>query len=39
MKKIILCLLISMFSSWSAFAASTDSIAWDKAPNKLNELG
>lgn len=39
MKKIILSLLISMFISWPAFAASTDSIPWDKAPNKINDLG
>jgi ubiquinol-cytochrome c reductase cytochrome c1 subunit len=39
MKKIILSLLISMFTSWSAFAASTDTIPWDKAPNKINDLG
>mgnify|MGYP006954589557 CR=1 FL=1 len=35
MKKIILSLLISVFTSWSAFAA-TDTIPWDKAPNKLH---
>jgi len=38
MKKIILSLLISVFTSWSAFAA-TDTIPWDKAPNKINDLG
>jgi len=38
MKKIILSLLISAFTSWSAFA-STDTIPWDKAPNKINDLG
>ena len=38
MKKIILSLLISAFTSWSAFAA-TDTIPWDKAPNKINDLG
>jgi ubiquinol-cytochrome c reductase cytochrome c1 subunit len=38
MKKIILSVLISLAASLTAFA-NTDTIAWDKAPNKLNDLG
>ena len=37
MKKIFLSLLLSLWTSWSAFAA-TDTIPWDKAPNKINDL-
>ena len=38
MKKFILSVLISLAASLPAFA-NTDTIAWDKAPNKLNDLG
>jgi ubiquinol-cytochrome c reductase cytochrome c1 subunit len=38
MKKIILCMLISLASSLPVFA-NTDAFVWDKAPNKLNDLG
>jgi ubiquinol-cytochrome c reductase cytochrome c1 subunit len=38
MKKIILSVLISMASSLPVFA-NTDAFVWDKAPNKLNDLG
>jgi ubiquinol-cytochrome c reductase cytochrome c1 subunit len=38
MKKFILSLLVSLAVSLPAFA-NTDTIAWDKAPNKLNDLG
>ena len=37
MKKFILSVLISLAASLPAFA-NTDTIAWDKAPNKLNDL-
>ncbi|MFN6060355.1 MAG: cytochrome c1, partial [Burkholderiales bacterium] len=37
MKKIVLSRLLSLWTSWSAFAA-TDTIPWDKAPNKINDL-
>ena len=37
MKKIFLSLLLSLWTSLSAFAA-TDTIPWDKAPNKINDL-
>jgi ubiquinol-cytochrome c reductase cytochrome c1 subunit len=37
MKKIVLSMLLSLWTSWSAFAA-TDTIPWDKAPNKINDL-
>ena len=39
MKKIILSLLISALTSWSALASSDNTIPWDKAPNKVNDLG
>lgn len=38
MKKFILSVLVSLAVSLPAFA-NTDTIAWDKAPNKLNDLG
>lgn len=38
MKKIILSVLISLASSLPVFA-NTDAFVWDKAPNKLNDLG
>ena len=38
MKKLILSVLISLVSSLPVFA-NTDTISWDKAPNKLNDLG
>ena len=38
MKKFILSVLISLASAMPVFA-NTDTIAWDKAPNKLNDLG
>jgi ubiquinol-cytochrome c reductase cytochrome c1 subunit len=38
MKKIILSVIMAMACAMPAFANS-DSIAWDKAPNKLNDLG
>ncbi len=38
MKNFILSVLISLAASLPAFA-NTDTIAWDKAPNKLNDLG
>ncbi|MFM7801594.1 MAG: cytochrome c1, partial [Limnohabitans sp.] len=37
MIKIFLSLLLSVFTSWSAFAA-TDTIPWDKSPNRINNL-
>jgi ubiquinol-cytochrome c reductase cytochrome c1 subunit len=37
MKKIILSVILAMASAMPVFANS-DSIAWDKAPNKLNDL-
>ena len=39
MKKIILSLLISALTSWSALASSDNTIPWDKSPNKVNDLG
>ena len=39
MKKILISLLVSLGCLSGAWASGGDTIVWDKAPNKTNDLG